>query len=108
MSRWTQHPGSSRRKTWRVELPQFESPHLRLERTAEYIVTLVIDRPAVANALSRQFFTELNNALDIIEGDDSIRVWLLTGAPRLDGRPWFSSGVDLKEALAGSRPARPP
>ena len=89
-------------------MPQFESPHLRLERTAEYIVTLVIDRPAVANALSRQFFTELNNALDIIEGDDSIRVWLLTGAPRLDGRPWFSSGVDLKEALAGSRPARPP
>src|ERR1700733_292014 len=83
-----------------------DRPHLRLERPAEQAVAVVIDRPAMANALSVQFFDELSDALDLIERDDSIRVWLLTGAPRPDGRPWFSSGADMSEALSGSRSVR--
>jgi enoyl-CoA hydratase/carnithine racemase len=72
---------------------------LRLEFPAEHVARLVIDRPEAANALNGQFFVELAEALDVIEREDDIRVWLLTGAPRTDGRPWFSAGVDMKEAL---------
>ena len=76
-------------------------PQLRLERPWEHVAVVVIDAPAVANALSGRFFAELAVALDTIERDDAIRVWLLTGAPRPDGRPWFSSGADLREAAGG-------
>ena len=30
-----------------------------------------------------------------------VRVWVLAGAPRTDGRPWFSAGADLKSAGKG-------
>jgi enoyl-CoA hydratase/carnithine racemase len=82
-------------------LPEEGAPRLRLERPSEHVAVVVIDAPAVANALSGQFFAELAVALDIIEQDDAIRAWLLTGAPRSDGRPWFSSGADLREAAGG-------
>jgi enoyl-CoA hydratase/carnithine racemase len=75
--------------------------HLLFERPAEHVARVVINRPAAANALSGQFFAELADVVDIIERDADIRVWLLAGAPRSDGRPWFSAGVDMKEALAG-------
>jgi enoyl-CoA hydratase/carnithine racemase len=84
------------------QLPEEADPPLRLERPSEHVAVVVIDAPAVANALSGGFFAELTVALDTIEQDDVIRVWLLTGAPRPDGRPWFSSGADLREA-AGER-----
>src|SRR6202020_3271413 len=81
--------------------PDEDRPRLRRERPSEHVAVVVIDAPAVANALSGRFFAELAVALDTIEQDDSIRVWLLTGAPRPDGRPWFSSGADLREAEGG-------
>jgi enoyl-CoA hydratase/carnithine racemase len=84
-----------------------DAAHLRLERPAEGVARIVIDRPAVANALSSRFFGDLNRALDLIEGDDSIRVWLIAGAPRSDGRPCFSAGADMKEALHGLEPSEP-
>ena len=84
------------------QLPEEAGPRLRLERPSEHVAVVVIDAPAVANALSGRFFAELAVALDTIEQDDAIRAWLLTGAPRPDGRPWFSSGADLREA-AGER-----
>ena len=83
------------------QLPEEARPQLRLERPSEHVAVVVIDAPAVANALSGRFFAELAVALDTIERDDAIRVWLLTGAPRPDGRPWFSSGADLREAADG-------
>ena len=83
--------------------PEEDRPRLRLERPSEHVAVVVIDAPAVANALSGRFFAELAVALDTIEQDDAIRVWLLTGAPRLDGRPWFSSGADLREAAGRAR-----
>lgn len=80
--------------------------HLRFERPAQHVARVVINRPQVANALSHDFFVELDDALDRIESDDDIRVWVLTGAPRPDGRPCFSSGADMKAALAaGDTPA---
>jgi enoyl-CoA hydratase/carnithine racemase len=83
------------------QLPEEDGPQLRLERPSEHVAVVVIDAPAVANALSGRFFAELAVALDTIEQDDAIRVWLLTGAPRPDGRPWFSAGADLREAAGG-------
>jgi enoyl-CoA hydratase len=83
------------------QLSEEDAPRLRLERPSEHVAVVVIDAPAVANALSGRFFAELTVALDTIEQDDAIQVWLLTGAPRLDGRPWFSSGADLREAAGG-------
>jgi enoyl-CoA hydratase/carnithine racemase len=84
------------------QLPEEAGPRLRLERPSEHVAVVVIDAPAVANTLNGRFFAELAVALDTIEQADAIRVWLLTGAPRPDGRPWFSSGADLREA-AGER-----
>jgi enoyl-CoA hydratase/carnithine racemase len=83
------------------QLPEEDRPRLRLERPSEHVAVVVIDAPAVANALSGTFFADLDIALDTIEQDDAVRVWLLTGAPRPDGRPWFSSGADLREAAGG-------
>jgi enoyl-CoA hydratase/carnithine racemase len=90
------------------ELPEEDRPRLRLERPSEHVAVVVIDAPAVANALSGRFFAELSVALDTIERDDAIRVWLLTGAPRPDGRPWFSAGADLRDAVGGRGPGAAP
>src|ERR1700761_3638630 len=83
------------------QMSEEDAPRLRLERPSEHVAVVVINAPAVANALSGRFFAELSVALDTIEQDDAIRVWLLTGAPRLDGRPGFSAGADLREAASG-------
>src|ERR1700728_3606899 len=83
------------------QLPEEDRPRLRLERPSEHVAVVVIDAPAVANALSGRFFAELAVALDTIEQDDAIRAWLLTGAPRPDRRPWFSSGADMREGAGG-------
>jgi enoyl-CoA hydratase/carnithine racemase len=72
---------------------------LRYEVAADHVVRIVLDRPEAANALSPALFAELDDALDRIEHDDDVRVWIITGAPRTDGRPWFSAGADLKAAL---------
>ncbi|MCW2545889.1 MAG: short chain enoyl-CoA hydratase [Mycobacterium sp.] len=79
-----------------------EYQHIRLERPAEHVARVVLDRPRSANALSSALLVELADAVARIALDDDVRVWLLTGANRADGRPWFSAGVDLKEALAAS------
>jgi len=76
-----------------------DAPRLRIERPAPHVCLLTLDRPEAANALDQQLFAELDAALTGIESDPDIRVWLITGAPRRDGRPWFSAGADLKEAL---------
>lgn len=75
--------------------------HLRYEVPAAHVVRIVLDRPEAANALSAALLDELGDAVDRIDRDDDVRVWLLTGTPRPDGRPCFSAGVDMKEALAG-------
>jgi enoyl-CoA hydratase/carnithine racemase len=72
-----------------------EYRHLRYELAAEHVVRVTLDRPDAANALSLDLFAELDHAVSRIDDDDDVRAWLLTGAPRLDGRPWFSVGADL-------------
>jgi enoyl-CoA hydratase/carnithine racemase len=69
---------------------------IRFETPEEGIAVVTLDRPERLNALNGRTIRELRDAVARIEGDDSIRVWLLTGAPRPDGRPCFGGGVDRK------------
>lgn len=55
------------------------------------VAVVTINRPP-ANALSRQLIYEVNEMLNAVEQDDSVRVIVLHG----DGR-FFSAGADIKE-----------
>lgn len=61
------------------------------------IALITLNRPDRLNSLSQRLITELGDLLDEIEKDDEVRVFIITGAPRPDGRPCFSAGADLKE-----------
>ena len=57
------------------------------------IAVLTFMRAEVANALSIQMLNEINEALQLIQYDRSIRVVIVTG----DGEKAFCAGADLKE-----------
>lgn len=80
--------------------------HILFTRPAEHVAVVTMNRPAVANAMNRAMLVELADAVRRIAEDDDVHAWILTGSPRPDGRPWFSAGVDMKEALVGAA-ARP-
>ena len=69
---------------------------ITFEMAGDRVALITLNRPERLNALNRTVFEELGDALERIEGDDEIRVYMLTGGPRKDGRPWFSAGADLK------------
>lgn len=58
---------------------------------------ITLNRPRSLNALTVQMWKDISNALDEVEKDDEIKVFIFTGAPRPDGRPCFCAGADLKE-----------
>jgi enoyl-CoA hydratase/carnithine racemase len=58
---------------------------------------ITLNRPQSLNALNVQMWKDISSALDEIEKDDEIKVFIFTGAPRPDGRPCFCPGGDLKE-----------
>jgi enoyl-CoA hydratase/carnithine racemase len=62
---------------------------------------VTLARPERLNALNGPLLDELADAVRRIERDSSVRVWLLAGAPRADGRPCFSAGVDLHSFAEG-------
>ena len=57
------------------------------------IAILTLMRAEAANALSIQMMHEMNEALETIQYDRSIRVVIVTG----DGEKAFCAGADLKE-----------
>jgi 2-(1,2-epoxy-1,2-dihydrophenyl)acetyl-CoA isomerase len=59
--------------------------------------TLVLNRPQRLNALSLELMAALNLAFEAVEGDDSIRAVLLSGAGR-----GFSAGADLAFEVEGT------
>ncbi|MBI4321441.1 MAG: enoyl-CoA hydratase/isomerase family protein [Chloroflexi bacterium] len=63
----------------------------------DFIGTITLNRPERLNAISRTLSREFTGLLQEIERDDEVRVIILTGAPRADGRPCFSAGYDLLE-----------
>lgn len=66
-------------------------------QTADAVRLITLNRPRRLNAFSREMITSLAGTLAASEADDDVRVVLLTGAPRPDGRPCFCAGADLKE-----------
>ena len=51
-----------------------------------------LNRPKFLNALCDDLIKELNQALDLIEKDDSLSVVILTGSEKA-----FAAGADIKE-----------
>jgi enoyl-CoA hydratase len=72
-----------------------EAPHLLIERE-DAVVTVIMNRPAARNAMDLEMLARMADAWDMIDGDPSVRVAILTGA---GGH--FSSGSDLK-IMAGA------
>ena len=75
-------------------MPEGE-PHLLVERDG-HVVTLTMNRPERKNALSSEMLARMDDAWQMIEDDDDIRVAILTGA----GGD-FCSGMDLKAFASG-------
>ncbi len=62
----------------------------------DYIATITLNRPDRLNALNNQMADELNDVSVSIDGDDEVRVVVITGAGRA-----FCSGADLKGERTG-------
>ncbi len=58
-----------------------------------YVSTIVVNRPEKLNALNEPTRYELVQALDELQGDDGVRVVVLTGA----GEKAFIAGADIKD-----------
>ena len=69
---------------------------IRFEVPEPHVAVVTLHRPERLNALHGPLLDELADAVARIDRDPEIRVWLLTGAPRPDGRPCFGAGVDLR------------
>jgi enoyl-CoA hydratase len=67
------------------------------ERDGVLLVTL--NRPEQRNAVNRAVAEGIAAALDRLDGDDALRVGVLTGAGK-----GFCAGMDLKAFVAGERP----
>jgi len=66
-----------------------------LRRDAGGVATLTLNRPSQFNALSREMLTALQNEIDRINADRSVRVVVIAGAGKA-----FCAGHDLKEMRA--------
>ena len=77
-----------------------DSP-IRFDKRDDGIAIITLDRPAKLNTLTEPLFRALSDAIDKIEADPEIRVFLLCGSPRPDGRPCFSAGVDVSAYADG-------
>lgn len=57
------------------------------------IALIKLNRPKVLNAMNRQLWIEMQDALEIVKRDNEIKVLIITG----EGRA-FSTGADLKDS----------
>ncbi|MBT6272627.1 MAG: hypothetical protein HOI95_00655 [Chromatiales bacterium] len=77
--------------------------HILLDRvgTDERVARVTLNRPEKLNALSQELMYEFNDALHILEADDSVRVIIVKG----EGRA-FSAGYDLAAPRGADAVAR--
>jgi enoyl-CoA hydratase/carnithine racemase len=76
-------------------LTQTEPELILLRSDAGGVATLTLNRPGQFNSLSTEVLAELQNALDAIAQDASVRVVVLAGAGKA-----FCAGHDLKQMRA--------
>ncbi|MCW2793531.1 MAG: enoyl-CoA hydratase [Nocardioides sp.] len=72
-----------------MTLPSFE--HLLVERPADGVLQVTLDRAAKYNALTFGMFDDLTTLCHAVEGDPEVRVVVLTGSG-----PGFCAGLDLE------------
>ena len=78
-----------------------QRPYADLEVAIEGpVAVLTIDRPKALNALNASLLLQLDQALDAVEADESVRVLILTGG----GEKAFVAGADISELKGMSRP----
>src|SRR5262245_52674083 len=75
--------------------PVEANPHLLVERDG-HVVTVTMNRPEARNAFGPEMLVRLADAWQLIDGDDEVRVAILTGA---GGH--FCAGSDLKLMASG-------
>lgn len=63
------------------------------------VLVITINRPAARNAINAETAAGISAALDRLDGEDEIRVGILTGAGNT-----FCAGMDLKAFVAGEVP----
>jgi enoyl-CoA hydratase/carnithine racemase len=80
-------------------IPKTKTDPLLLRSDAEGVATLTLNRPAQRNALARDLMTALEQELDAVAKDSSVRVVVVAA-----NGPAFCAGHDLKEMRAN--PAR--
>ena len=68
---------------------------LAVQRDARGVVTLTLNDPARFNALGDEMLVALQQALDALQGDDTVRVLVLAGAGKA-----FCAGHNLKDMAA--------
>ena len=71
-------------------------PCIRFERRGDGLALITLDRPERLNALSGPLLDQLRTAVAECDEDPEVRVILIAGSARPDGRPCFSAGVDVK------------
>lgn len=64
-----------------------------LSETQDGIAQITINRPKKLNALNKETISELNRAFGVAEGDDEVKVVILTGS----GEKAFVAGADISE-----------
>ena len=72
------------------------APHCLVEQDGHKLI-VTMNRPEARNALSGEMMAIMEEAWDRVNGDDSIRVCILTGAGG-----YFCAGMDLKAATKRS------
>lgn len=77
-----------------------DSP-IRYEKRDDGIAIITLDRPEKLNTLTEPLLQAISDRVDEIEADPDVRVFLLRGSPRPDGRPCFSAGVDVSAFAQG-------
>ena len=70
-----------------------------LYTTRGHVATITMNRPEVANAQNTELIDGIDEALDVADADDEIRVVVLAGSGR-----HFSSGHDLKALVGEAEP----
>jgi enoyl-CoA hydratase/carnithine racemase len=77
-----------------------EALDILVERPAEFVTLIRLNRPRALNALSKRLLVSLAAALRAAEADDGVRAVVLTGDDRA-----FSAGADLKEMPSSDLPS---
>lgn len=68
------------------------------------VAVITLDRPEARNAVNGDVATELESAIDELEGDDEVWISILAANTAGQERPVFSAGADLKALNAGEGP----